>query len=95
MKKKTQKLDVEFYINPRHNYPEHKLNILKECLIEWLKPENGKYYPFKDDEFKYSVDYVEFKEGDEHAVFHCYTNYDWVNSHNMFAEINGLISFFE
>ena len=99
MKKKTQTLDVEFYINPNYDYKEHNINVLKECLTEWIKTENtredSRFCPFKDTEFKYFVDYVEYKEGEEIAVFHCYTNYDWINKHNLYNDLEGLISFFE
>ena len=94
MKKKTQKFDVEFYINPKYNYKEHKINILKECLVEWTKREKFKFCPFKPNEFTYNIESVE-KEGTKVIVFHCHTTYEWINSHNMFAEINGLTSFFE
>lgn len=96
---KKNQLTVEFYINPHRTYEEHNVNILKECLTEWLKKENtredSRFYPFKDDEFKYKVEYVEVKEGEEIAVFHCYTTYDWIGKHNLYDDLKGLISFFE
>jgi hypothetical protein len=92
---KRNRLNIEFYIDPNHKYNEHNINILKECLVEWNKQENCKFYPFKDNEFKYEIDYFEFKEGDEHAVFHCYATHSWISTYNLYDIIEGLIKFHE
>ena len=91
---KKTKYEVEFYINPQANYDSHKLNVLKECLSEWIKKDNSKFYP-NWKEFKFEFEEIEIHEGHEIMVLHCYTTWDWVSEHDLFDEITHLNSFFE
>lgn len=91
--KKNNKFPVDFYINPNFEYKSHSINVLKESLVEWLKPENAKFYPnWKN--FKYFYETID-NNGEEIQLLHCFTDWSWVSEHHLFDAIEGLNSFFE
>lgn len=85
MKRKKQTYPIEFCVNSAHDYSSHKLNILKECLIEWSKPDNG-FYPDWDN-FKYETEEVVSATGQSITVFHCYADQKWLSDHQLSKDV--------
>ena len=94
MKKQKNTFDVEFFINPNYDYKNHKLNVLKECLRAWLDPINEKFIPNEDDFIFFATEHMETLNSQIYLI-ECHASWDWVSRHNLFAEIQGLISFYE
>lgn len=81
-----KELPVEFYIYSDKEYKSHKLNILKESLGQWSKPENIKFFPHND--FKFEVE--ETDEDGNASRFHCWTTIEWLAEFDLFYEISDL-----
>lgn len=89
--KRTNK-NVKFYINPLFDYKDHKLNVLKECLVAWSNTNNKRLVP-KFKEFEYHLTH-KYNNGKEIHVYEINTTWNWLSQTKLFESAISLIENF-
>ena len=90
--KRKRKPEVKFFINPSYTYPDHELNVLKECLSAWHDNAHEGLPPYFN-EFEFRLTHKK-KDGKEIHVYECNATWNWISKTKLYDSLSPLIENF-